>query len=204
MLFGASYVAHHDRYLGEPGLLVSLFLGAVFVEAIGAQETAIGDARGALAGALRGALQVIDHQRRLGLPRAGKVRACARGDVLQIGLAQVLGVSQADQQDAAVLELGGRQDVEQLVLLAGETARRNGALDGAAGLLVELGRRRRELLAGHHAGDDGATGGQGMSCEGYLHGGPLDDADRADALNNASAEMNSLTPAISGAPPACQ
>src|SRR3546814_19312162 len=80
-------------------------LGLVLVEPVAAQQRAVGVMRGLL-GRRFAAAQLVDHEGRVVVATGQQPRRHSTAEILQVLLGQLVLLAAADQQDAAVRQLG--------------------------------------------------------------------------------------------------
>jgi hypothetical protein len=163
-------VAHEHRESFQTGLLFGLFLGAVLVEPVGTQKSAVGVPGRALAGLRRRSRQLVDDERHAGFAAGRQICVGRSAEGLQIEGAELAHLAQPGQEYPAVAELGGGQQLEPFALTAGKAAGRDGPLDRTPGFLVQCGSRGAQLLALGDADDQGAFVRQAVGGKSDLHG----------------------------------
>ncbi len=166
---GARRVAR-DGNAGERGFLLGFLLGAVLVEAIGAQLGAESEMRRGIGRLQRRRIAEIDRKGSLALAGAVEMGDEVPAEILQQPLVDLIGLAEAGDDDAAEWQVGRADDRDQLVLLAVEPRRRGDrAADRAAGCLVEPPRRGGQRPFLQHADDNGARPRQREFGETDLH-----------------------------------
>ncbi len=123
---------HLDAEPGELGLIFLLFLGAVFVEAVGAQAGTGGQMRGEGRWFELAAARRLDQGNRGGIVAFGQLGIGVAAGLLGDQVGDGAGLADADHDDAADLLAAGRQHNHTLSLTALEARSAHRSPDGAA------------------------------------------------------------------------
>ncbi len=171
-VLGGGRIAGQDGDRLEGRLGFRLFLGAVLVEAVGAEERPEGDLRRDLSGRQAAAGQIVDHDGHFRRILAQRRHNGATG-ILYRGVLDLVGLAETDQEDVVQVDAAGGDDGQGFIGLAGKLVGGHGAGQDAAGSGVQVGPGFRQRPIGQNRKGDRAGLGQRQIGEREFHVYPL-------------------------------
>ena len=173
-LLGLAGRGGRDRDRGQRGFLLGLLLGAVFVETVGAERRAVGQAGSSLGGLYRRAVAEVDRKGRLALAGRVQMRGKRAAEIFEQPRIDGLGLAETGEHDPRYRQAGRADNGHELVLLAVKARRGgNGARDRALCRLVEAAGRPGQRPVLPDADHDGARLRQRKLGETDVHWGSL-------------------------------